>query len=432
MTKRFFVVFVVVLIQYLLLTGLSATRVLPDYFRFLNNYISDRNWRLNQVSGAYYAGEWVTDSRSDYIYNSTFPTRLDTLKAYAWNNVEFVLVMNTAYTYDASGQYCTQSIRSEDNGTTFEPSSRTSLQYDNQNRVSMIVWESYDSGSSSWVLSQWKKIFYNTNSINNIVDFYNEDPANWDLTTYVNDGQGRPIISTTQNSTDSLSWTNSQHVEINYHPNDTSTGSDFIASISHMYVGFHAISSGLFNTNAMVSLRTDQVYNNGWQNEVRRIYTYDTQNRLIQRADKYWEDGWQDMMQTIFDYDTNGNLHQATESYWEGTSWGLGYRFTCNWGQTTANINNVLPVSGGLSVSVAPNPFYWATDILTKSKTGKPINIIIYNSRGQLIKNLSASDNHTARWDGTDNDNNPVANGLYLIKAVSSDQSDALKILKMK
>lgn len=133
-----------------------------------------------------------------------------------------------------------------------------------------------------------------------------------------------------------------------------------------------------------------------------------------------------------FDYDTNGNLHQAIESYWEGTDWAPGYRFTCTWGQSTSNDDNVIPANIGLHIRIAPNPFHSQISIQTQSKIGKPVDIIIYNTRGQLVRIMKTSNENTVNWDGKDDNHNSVANGVYLIKAKSSGLNATTKILKLK
>lgn len=176
---------------------LLEARILPDYFRYLNKNNPVRTWRLDQISGEYYAGVWTTDSRTDYVYSFAYPTRLDTLKAYALSGDEYFLMRKMVYEYDQTGQNCIQVTTFDTDGCTFSPSYRTTYQYDTQNRVSMIVWDAYDIETSEWDFTCWGKIYYNASSLNYLVDYYaayEEDSPYWDKTTYVNDGQGRPIF----------------------------------------------------------------------------------------------------------------------------------------------------------------------------------------------------------------------------------------------
>jgi len=68
-----------------------------------------------------------------------------------------------------------------------------------------------------------------------------------------------------------------------------------------------------------------------------------------------------------------------------------------------------------------PNPFNSSTTIsfhLTTENT-KNAEIIIYNTKGQKIKQLSINNHQsTISWDGTDEDNNPVSSGIYLYKLI--------------
>jgi hypothetical protein len=395
----------------------------------------DRTWRLNEVRGEYYAGDWIQDAKSDYVYSLTMPTRLDTLKAYAWNNVEYILMNKIAYTYDATGLYNTQDIYYAVNGNSDELSERNVFQYNAQNRVVMITWESYSSGIRNWVLFGWQKISYNGDAIASTDEYYvsgDQGVPVWQHTDFVNDGQGRPIIMTRQASLDSLSWYNDKHTEINYHANDTTTGNDYIAAIGNQYIGAHALNFGPFYTRAMVTLSIDQYYDGGWQNAARSEFSYDTQNRVTNRLDKYWDAGWQDMMQIEYSYDANGNFDESLETQWNGAEWENSYRHTLVWGQDTSNDDNTIPVASDLQIKASPNPFAQQVSLRAASKDDQFVQISIYNLRGQLVKTIPTYTNADVSWDGKDNDLKFVSNGVYLIRAASGSQSTTTKLLKMR
>lgn len=73
-----------------------------------------------------------------------------------------------------------------------------------------------------------------------------------------------------------------------------------------------------------------------------------------------------------------------------------------------------------------PNPFQQQTQINYSLKMGGYTNMRIYNTKGQLVKNLvndsKKAGNHSATWDGTDDLNQPVASGIYLCRLEVGDK----------
>lgn len=89
-----------------------------------------------------------------------------------------------------------------------------------------------------------------------------------------------------------------------------------------------------------------------------------------------------------------------------------------------------------LSLKAYPNPFNPSTKI--SFTTGKilPASVKIYNLKGQMIKtlaqgNLPAGD-HTMIWNGTDDNNQPQASGIYFVRLIHDKQIHTLKLLMVK
>ncbi|MDD3533953.1 MAG: DNRLRE domain-containing protein [Candidatus Cloacimonetes bacterium] len=95
-----------------------------------------------------------------------------------------------------------------------------------------------------------------------------------------------------------------------------------------------------------------------------------------------------------------------------------------------------------------PNPFNPSTTIslsIQNAIYGKPLKLIIYNHKGQKVKDLSASlvhttplepgriRNYTVAWNGKDERNQPVPSGVYFYKLSSGHQyisSNKMVLLK--
>jgi hypothetical protein len=84
---------------------------------------------------------------------------------------------------------------------------------------------------------------------------------------------------------------------------------------------------------------------------------------------------------------------------------------------TTMHNPDETPVIATRLKSNYPNPFHPATTITFDIKDKAPVRIDIYNTKGQLIRNLinetKSNGRHEAVWNGKDNYGNKVASGIY-------------------
>ena len=84
-----------------------------------------------------------------------------------------------------------------------------------------------------------------------------------------------------------------------------------------------------------------------------------------------------------------------------------------------------------------PNPFNPTTMIIfSVGETFSFVNIEIFNMKGQrvkrLVNNKFATGQHSVIWNGTDENNNHVASGIYYYKLKSGDIEQIAKMLLMK
>ena len=67
-----------------------------------------------------------------------------------------------------------------------------------------------------------------------------------------------------------------------------------------------------------------------------------------------------------------------------------------------------------------PNPFNPSTTIPFSLETAGHVNLTVYNIMGQAVKTLvddyTSSGMHTVTWDGTDNNDDGAATGIYLYR----------------
>lgn len=83
-----------------------------------------------------------------------------------------------------------------------------------------------------------------------------------------------------------------------------------------------------------------------------------------------------------------------------------------------------------------PNPFRGSTNITIKLKDNNPINITIYNIRGQLIRTVVSNQKlspgeHSFTWDGKKDNGQPMGTGIYFVKMMSGKNSATRKMVLM-
>lgn len=85
-----------------------------------------------------------------------------------------------------------------------------------------------------------------------------------------------------------------------------------------------------------------------------------------------------------------------------------------------------------------PNPFNPSTEISFTLPKGGPVQLSVYNLKGQLLRTLidgetmSGNQQHSVVWDGKDRYGNEVTSGIYLYKLRTLEKVYTKKMLLMK
>ncbi len=105
-------------------------------------------------------------------------------------------------------------------------------------------------------------------------------------------------------------------------------------------------------------------------------------------------------------------------------------------GGSVSNEDNTIPVVLTELKGNYPNPFNPETTIRYSVSDNSPVVLEIYNVKGQLVKTLvnevKASGNHTAVWNGKDNNGSSVSSGVYFYKMKAGKFSSTRKMILMK
>lgn len=83
-----------------------------------------------------------------------------------------------------------------------------------------------------------------------------------------------------------------------------------------------------------------------------------------------------------------------------------------------------------------PNPFNPETEIMFQLSGAMPVELSIYNIKGQKVRTLIKEEKeagiHSIVWNGTDNDNKSVASGIYFYRMITDEVTESKKMLLLK
>lgn len=108
-----------------------------------------------------------------------------------------------------------------------------------------------------------------------------------------------------------------------------------------------------------------------------------------------------------------------------------------DFGEISSVNNNEIEITNNI-LSNYPNPFNPETTIsFSVPQTSSFVNLTIYNIKGQKIKTYLINPStdqpiNSVSWNGTDQNNQPVASGIYFYKLISGDIEVSRKMLLLK
>jgi hypothetical protein len=102
----------------------------------------------------------------------------------------------------------------------------------------------------------------------------------------------------------------------------------------------------------------------------------------------------------------------------------------------TSNIGELEVVDMGTNLSNYPNPFNPETTINFSLNEAGPVELAIYNIKGQKIKTLVnetlPAQNYNIVWNGRDDNNQQVSSGVYFYRMNTSTYTSTRKMILMK
>ncbi len=133
----------------------------------------------------------------------------------------------------------------------------------------------------------------------------------------------------------------------------------------------------------------------------------------------------------------NSVLHWrvASQNLFGHSNFSLSRRFSTGLG--SASEDDLSPVVQNELKANYPNPFNPSTTISFSLKDiSQPVNLVIYNTRGQIVRRLfngiPTSNRLSLVWDGYDELRQPVSSGVYLYRLESAEFTETRKMLLAK
>ncbi|HNX03361.1 MAG TPA: FlgD immunoglobulin-like domain containing protein [Candidatus Cloacimonas sp.] len=137
-----------------------------------------------------------------------------------------------------------------------------------------------------------------------------------------------------------------------------------------------------------------------------------------------------------FGYSSEAEKNLSSAYIPKGININLTSLFTCKIPSEPVVTIDPLLTPETLSCCNYPNPFNPETTICFELSSANNVSLQIYNLKGQLIRTLLndylPAGKQSLVWKGTDNENNPVASGVYLYKIKAGKYSQTGKMMLMK
>lgn len=115
----------------------------------------------------------------------------------------------------------------------------------------------------------------------------------------------------------------------------------------------------------------------------------------------------------------------------------MHYVFNQLFNEPIANDDDTMVPSADIIISRAyPNPFNSSVNLeIRQSKSNKPLNVSVYNIKGQKVKTIfsgvSKELTQNLTWDGRDDNGNQVSSSIYFIQAEQGSKTVSRKIIKL-
>ncbi len=392
---------------------------------------SERNGRIQQTTTEMSTnGVWALINRTQYFYNPTYATQIDSIAGSYRSEDSWRSDKTTILTYDNSHQYVISAVYRKYNNENADLG-EASFVYDEQNRLRHVSISQMQNSVNPLIFRY--HFSYNGQQLSEIASmmFY-FGTTSYSVRTFTTDERGRISIGVTKVSQDSTNWVNSDRLAYTYQASDITTGASLIEYIAKYYP-VYSFTGGEMYFGKLATDITSIYTNDSWVESDRNTYTYNGLNLLISKLNEKDSNGsgiWASFGQNLYTNDANSNLAvDIAQNYNQVTGWSDDTRITYVWDNTTSIDTPIASPIQGLSLQISPNPFSNNVTFQSRTLDKKPIQISIYNLKGQLVHKESTTPGTTIRWDGKNQKSNKIATGIYFVKAIQGNITRSYKIL---
>lgn len=265
--------------------------------------------------------------------------------------------------------------------------------------------------------------------------------AGADMSTFVTrdkifyDDNGRVSYTIFQELDINQQWVDIVKTVISYLPQDISTYEDF----ANLYL--LNLVWGVENLNPYANVfklqREDYYFRNAldWEFGYYRTFNYNDIMQIQDTADWGYMNEWIETHKYVYSYDSSDYMQYM--HYYVGDDLGLflQHRLVYYYDNFTANDDPVIPAARpGLSIS--PNPFSAGTTLSYKLTQSSPVEISIYNLKGQLIRTIfqetKMAGDYTTGWDGLDDRGNSIGSGIFIVRLKTAGGIRSAKAILLK
>lgn len=419
--------------------GITELYAAPDMFTSVQTNVS-RNWRLlEQLTKIDSSGTWADNQLSHNFYNPMNQTVVDStaISFYEYSQGWFQ-GWSDCFGYNISQEYITEIKSHMVVFSEYIPLFRSIYTYDDDNRLVMGKLQITGLDERTWFDIKRVDINYDNGALSTILITDISDPENpptWFKWEFMNDMYGRISVLTEYMSADSLNWQNSSRTSFLYHPADNTNGTSLVDKISKNFPFFLH-----FEKPVEVGMLTEKVREIWmymyWRNDIRDTYSYDWLNRMTfhQYQENTLPGEWIDTQLLTYSYDTDGNCESVLQQWWsEDSSLWMNDKIILNtWENTTSADDQTIPQAGILQLSASPNPFGNSLSISVCSSKATPVNLEIFNCKGQKLTSMNVFPNQKLNLAESELQNKFSASGIYFLKAEQDGHSVTTKALKIK
>jgi len=413
----------------------------PGTMRIRPSQSFNRAYRVSQqIYSSKEAGEWVADSRANFFY-STQTAQPDSMHMdmYDAESGEWFPAVMIAYIYYDDDGYVSENVIYMNYFGFMVPMMKSVAMYDNQNRITNLYGYSgtlpVGKDPEMWEPFTRLHIFYDGPAVSEVYSWEEAEeelrPTMYFKSTFEFDAQGRITTEFTHESPDSINWVPDDKYIRSYHPNDTSTGLQFIQYMSQA-LPFMLLNDG-FDLPGMITEEVGYDWeDSAWVYSDKNVSDFNAQNQRTQTSYFYWDmNQWHNSNRKLFSYYANGNMEsQIEQDYYDNAFMDMD-KVDYIWETYTANDDQVYVPAAEFGLKLYPIPFGTELSIETYSKLDQEMEISVYNVRGQLVESFVTHPGTTIHWN-SDQNGLSTAPGIYFVKSRMGNQVNSYRVIKIQ